>query len=97
MSGLAFSRRYSSIISFWSVSRSPLCFSCSDLICGASACIARCDLICLTNTGNSAVRMVSTRKTMARTQSQFVTRNWPPWKAKFHSACHWSRIQEIPQ
>ena len=44
---------------------------------GCSACIARCDLICLTKSGNRMTRTVTTRKTIARIQSQLVPRTAP--------------------
>ena len=74
--------------------RSPLCFSCNALIFGCRACMARCDLICLTKTGNRMARMVSTRKMMARIHDQSVRRTLPTW-SRSQTACQNSRIWEM--
>ncbi len=83
--------------SFWRVSRSPLCFSCSSFIFGWIACIARCDLICLTKTGNSTTRTLITRKTMASTHGQLVPRTRPSGRILSHTVCQNSITCEITQ
>ena len=61
---------YSSIVSWPSRSRSWPYFFCSSLTLGCSSCMLRLDLICLTNSGISAVRMTTVRNTMDSTQVQ---------------------------
>ena len=58
--------------------------------------MARCDLICLTKTGNRITRTVTTRKMMARIQAQFVPITAPTGTPMASQAeCQVSRIHEI--
>ena len=61
---------YSFIVSWPSRSRSWPYFFCSSRTLGCSSCIEREDLICLTNSGISAVRMITVSMTMASAQVQ---------------------------
>ena len=61
---------YSFIVSRPSRSRSWPYFFCSSRTWGCSSCIEREDLICLTNSGISAVRMITVSITMASVQVQ---------------------------
>ena len=54
----------------FSVSRSPLCFFCRSFTKGASCCIRRCDLICFTNSGNSARRTTTVSRMIDNPQAQ---------------------------
>ena len=83
--------------SFWRVSRSPLCFSCSSFIFGWIACIARCDLICFTKIGNNTTRTEITRKTIARTHCQLVPSVRWSGMTLSHTVCQNSITCEISQ
>ena len=74
----------------------PYCLR-SLAISGWSSCIARCDLTCLTNSGNRISRMVTTRKTIA---SAHASPARPLSGAGFpriiaHRACHASHRKEM--
>src|SRR3954454_8191570 len=74
----------------------PYCLR-SSAISGCSSCIARCDLICLTNSGNRMIRMVTTRLMIASAQarplSPLSTGGSP--RTAFHNECHCAITQEM--
>ena len=90
-SGLVPVSLYSFIISCDWRSLSPAYFFWISFICGWISCRFRCALICLTNSGISAMRMTMTRPTIENAQVQPLSGFIP--KTLLSSWWNWTRIQ----